>query len=231
MIGTFVISDGVVCTEILSKKLDFLIFDREHGLNSFETIRNQINTASKNCKTYIRVSKLDYAEIQRATEAKPDGIVVPQISSIEDAKKAIAYTFYKPKGNKGLSPYTKAFDYNHQELSKKIRNYNKNTQLVLLIEGEEGLKNLEGIVQTCGKDIDVIYLGLYDFSQATGVEPDWKNEKIKRSLKVFKKHLDASDIKFGSIARDEQEIKLLKKYGSRFTVYLNDTGIISQSIP
>ena len=56
---------------------------------------------------------------------KSNGILIPQISSLEDAERAIDY-FFNPKG-RGLSAYTANFDYNHygsdikkQKINKKI---------------------------------------------------------------------------------------------------------------
>ena len=46
---------------------------------------------------------------------------VPQISSLEDAERAIDYTF-NPKGSRGLSPYTASFDYNHYGSDIKSKN-------------------------------------------------------------------------------------------------------------
>ena len=54
-----------------------------------------------------------------------------QISSLEDAERAIDYTF-NPKGSRGLSPYTASFDYNHYSSDKKQK-INKKIFLGLLI--------------------------------------------------------------------------------------------------
>ena len=40
--------------------------------------------------------------------------LLKEISSYEEAKFAISCSYYSPKGERGLSPYTSAFDYNHE---------------------------------------------------------------------------------------------------------------------
>jgi 2-keto-3-deoxy-L-rhamnonate aldolase RhmA len=92
MIGTFCLNSCPDITSIISKYLDFIIIDREHGRASLDNALSLLNSANDNCEKFIRVSSCNRIEIQRVLEIKPDGILVPQISSIEDAKKC--YRFY-----------------------------------------------------------------------------------------------------------------------------------------
>ena len=69
----------------------------------------------------------------------PEGILVPQISSFEDAKNAVDYSFYPSIGTKGLSPYTRAFKFSEKLKEKKIF-HNEKFKLSLLSEGNNGLK-------------------------------------------------------------------------------------------
>ena len=87
MIGTFTLNGCVQITKLLSKNFDFLIIDREHGLHSFESVKNLLNSTDKNCLKLVRTSSLNKVEIQRTLETNPDGIMIPQISSFNDAEK------------------------------------------------------------------------------------------------------------------------------------------------
>ena len=119
MIGTFTLNGCVQITKLLSKNFDFLIIDREHGLHSFESVKNLLNSADKNCLKLVRTSSSNKVEIQRTLETNPDGIMIPQISSFTDAEKAIKFSLYSPQGSRGLSPYTEGFEFHHS--------YNQNT--------------------------------------------------------------------------------------------------------
>ena len=230
MIGTFTLNSCVQITKLLSKNFDFLIIDREHGLHSFESVKNLLNSIDKNCLKLVRTSSLNKVEIQRTLETNPDGIMIPQISSFNDAEKAIKFSLYSPKGVRGLSPYTEGFEFHHSNNQKKMDRINKKLFIGLLIEGNEGIRSIDQIVNKLNKKISLIYFGLYDFSASQNLKPSWKNKKIINAAKKIINSCKRKKIKVGSIARNLKEVSLLKKYGFEFIVYQNDTGIISEAI-
>lgn len=229
MIGTFSLNTCPIITEIISRKLDFVILDREHGpYGYFET--NVLNKIVKNnAMSFIRVSNLEKIEIQRCLDLNPHGILVPQISSYEDARLAIEYTFFSPVGKRGVSPYTAAFSYHHSDSEKKKSNINNNLFLGLLIEGKEGLDSLEKILKKLNRHISLIYFGLYDFASSLGLKPDWKDKELVKALSNIIKLCKKNRVRVGTIARDFTEISFLKKIGINFICFQNDTGIIHEA--
>ncbi len=230
MIGTFTINTCINFTKILSNNFDFIIIDREHGLHSFEKVKHLLNASNEKSLKLVRCSNLNKIEIQRTLEANPDGIVIPQISSLNDAKKAIDYTFFAPVGFRGLSPYTEPFDFHHNNHQNKMKVINKKIFLGLLIEGKKGIIAIDEILKNYKKNISLIYFGLYDFSASQGLKADWNNPEIIKAAKKITKSCKKSRIKVGSIARNIKEIKILKKIGFNFIVYQNDSGIFTEAL-
>ena len=229
LIGTFSLNTCPNITEIISKNLDYVIIDREHGSHSFDNANILNKIIKKNCLSLIRASHLDKIEIQRCLDINPDGILIPQISSYEDAKLAISSSYYSPKGDRGLSPYTAAFDYNHNNSDNKKKMINKKIFIGLLIEGREGLVSLDKICSNFSNEISLIYFGLYDFTSSLNLKPIWQDPKVKKAVKRIIQICNKKKIKVGSIARNFQEIKFLKKMGISFICYQNDTGIIHET--
>ena len=151
---------------------------------------------------------------------------VSPISSFEEAQFAISCSYYSPKGERGLSPYTSAFNYNHDNSDIKKKKINKKIFIGLLIEGLNGLNALEKICSKLHQDISLIYFGLYDFTNSLKLKPTWQSPKVKQAVEKIVKICNKKNIKVGSIARNFDEIKLLKKIGINFICYQNDTGII-----
>jgi len=228
LIGTFALNTCPNITEIISKNLDYVIIDREHGSHSFDNANILNKIIKKNCLSLIRASHLDKIEIQRCLDINPDGILIPQISSYEDAELAISSSYYSPKGDRGLSPYTAAFDYNHNNSDNKKKMINKKIFIGLLIEGSEGLVSLDKICSNFSNEISLIYFGLYDFTSSLNLKPNWQDLKVKKAVKRIIQICNKKKIKVGSIARNFQEIKFLKKMGISFICYQNDTGIIHE---
>ena len=67
---------------------------------------------------------------------------------------------------------------------------------------------------------------MYDFTNSLKLKPSWQNSKVKLAVEKIVKICKKKNIRVGSIARNFDEIKLLKKIGINFICYQNDTGII-----
>ena len=226
LIGTFSLNCCPNVTEIISKNLDYVILDREHGSHNFDNVNVLNKIIKNNCISLVRCSHLSRIEIQKCLDINPDGILIPQISSLEDAEQAINYSFFSPKGSRGVSPYTASFNYNHSDSDIKKKKINKKIFLGLLIEGSEGLDSLESICTKFSKEISLIYFGLYDFTSSLKLKPSWQDVRVKKAVKNIVKICTKKKIMVGSIARNFYEIKLLKNLGIKFICFQNDTGII-----
>ena len=74
-LGTFFTIDSIICAEVFSNSLDFLIIYREHSTFNLNETRAILNSIYKNCEKYIRVHSCNRIEIQRVLETHPDGIL------------------------------------------------------------------------------------------------------------------------------------------------------------
>ena len=224
-LGTFSVIDGVVIPEIISNYCDFIILDSEHGLEDLSYQRARIHSLSETVEGFIRVPCLSRIEIQRYLEIKPDGLMIPQITSIEDAKSAVEFYFYPPVGSRGVSPYTRQFEYNSNKMDEKKANHNSTSKLCLLIEGGSGLKCLGQILDKYSEYIYMIYFGLFDFASIMRTEPDLSNPIIIEGIKDIVSNCSEYSVKVGTIAREKSDIKILENAGVDYIVYKNDTEI------
>lgn len=231
MIGTFLTIDSTIFVEVISNNLDFLIIDREHSCFSLGRARDIINAINDNCLGFIRVTNSNPTEIQRCLELNPDGVMIPQISGLNDARQSVQACLYPPSGTRGLSPYTKPFNYNPSDLQKKISRINQETKIILLVEGSDAVQQIPDIVEELGSFIYAIYFGLYDFTSSLGLPADWDNPTVISTTKDLIKTCANKGILLGSIARTKEEISLLKSYGLEFIAYQNDVAIVTDGIP
>ena len=230
MLGTFYTIDSVICAELLSSKLDFLIIDREHSTYSLNETRSVINSLHKRCERYIRVHSCNRIEIQRVLELDPQGIFIPQINSESDARKAISYAYYPPEGIRGLSPFTKPFEYDSNNSEKKKLKINEKLKVCLLIEGSNGIKSIEKILDEHSSKIYMIYFGLYDYCSSLRIDPSWENDIVKENLKKIVTICKNNNTKIGTIARTTEEVNFLKNQGIDYIVYKNDVAFFTERI-
>ena len=224
LIGTWSVIPSSTIAEILGiSGLDFVIIDQEHGPQSLETSQDSIRALENvNCTPLLRVSNNDPDKILRALEIGAHGIVVPNIKNYNDAKKAISSIYYKPKGNRGVSAYTRSSNYS--PLFSKSRKFtNENILSVLLLESVESIEKIDDILEI--KGIDVLYFGTYDLSQSLGILDDINNPKLLKEVsKIIKKILNKG-ISAGVLIENISDKKMWKKLGFNFFLYKVDCGI------
>ena len=129
----------------------------------------------------VRVGSKDEWPILRALDIGADGVQVPQVNTREDAEKVVDAAKYAPLGNRGMSIFTRAGRYFSDEGNRHAERQNEETTIIVHIEGEEGLRNLDSIMEV--KGIDVLFLGPYDISQSLGMPGDVRNPIVEKALR------------------------------------------------
>ena len=76
---------------------------------------------------------------------------------------------YPPEGDRGLSPYTRNHDFTHDGLVESLAANNKELFVGVLVEGVEGINNLEEISLVPG--IDMVYCTITGKSKAFTIWP------------------------------------------------------------
>jgi len=228
-IGTWNIIDSTMVVDIIaSSGIDFIVIDAEHGSISYETAQTMISI----CESYdvtpiMRVGEINESLILRALDIGSHGVQLPNISTAEDARTFVKFAKYPPVGIRGFSPYTKAGLYDVTNGKKMPEIANKNTLLIANVEGQEGIDNLESIVQVDG--IDVIFIGLFDMSKSLGITGDVENPKVIQKLDEAIEIIHKNGKKVGSIASNLDMLKILKSKNIDYLTYSVDTGMIKES--
>jgi 2-keto-3-deoxy-L-rhamnonate aldolase RhmA len=172
----------------------------------------------------IRSSNDDKQHLLRILEAGSNALMVPHISSANDAKKVVESVKYPPEGSRGLSPYTRQHNFSDQNLSDSLSHANENQFLGLLVEGEEGIKNIAEISKVQG--IDLIYIGLFDLAKTIGMVDNLTDPKILKLLKDTKEIIQANGVMVGSMAKDVEYAKILSDIGYDFIAFYNDSAAL-----
>ena len=228
-IGTWnIINSSMVVDVIASTGIDFIVIDAEHGSISYETAQTMISICeSYNVTPIMRVGEINESLILRALDIGSHGVQLPNITTANDAKKFVQFAKYPPVGVRGFSPYTKAGLYDVSNGQKMPAIANENTLLIANVEGEEGIKNLQEIVEVDG--IDVIFIGLFDMSKSLGITGDVQNPRVMEKLDEAIEVIHKNGKKVGSIASNLDMLEILKKKKIDYLTYSVDTGMIKES--
>lgn len=151
-------------TECLSNLgYDWLWIDLEHSPLSLEQAQAILSAKLPECAGLVRVPVNSDEWIKRVLDIGADGIIVPHVSSKEDAIRAVKSAKYPPFGERSFGAgraHTYGLDATHHE------NANELTCVVVQIEDRSAVKNIDEIISVEG--IDGIIIGPYDLSGSFG---------------------------------------------------------------
>ena len=223
------IASPVVANVVATAGADFVVLDLEHGPMGLETVESQLY-AIEACGSspVVRMRNSPSAEILNVLEIGTRSLMMSHVSTPDEATRIAAACRYAPDGDRGLSPFTRIHDYSEVGINEKLAKANLEMLTGVLVEGDEGVKNLEEIASTPG--VDLVYLGVYDLSMAAGVpgqvdHPD-VIDLMKRSVEI----IESAGAVAGSVARDVDYMEMLIRARFRFVAYRNDTTLLRNAV-
>ena len=182
-IGSWITLYNESLVEIFAKSgFDWLVVDLEHSAISIDQAAKLIRVIDlSGCSPLVRLTSNDPNLIKRVMDAGAHGIIVPNINSSEEAKKAVMATRYAPLGTRGVGlaraqGYGATFDeyYNWQK---------KEPVVIVQIESKESLEYLEDIFSVNG--VDGFIIGPYDLSSSMGIPGNFSHPEFINAVDLI----------------------------------------------
>lgn len=228
-LGSWITTGDNKVTEILSiSGFDWLAIDLEHSTINIEKAGDLIRIISMNQITpLVRLTNLDENLIKRVMDAGAGGIIVPNISTSEEVKKAIKATRYPPNGNRGVG-LDRAQGYGTK--FKEYLDWQKDGPIVVVqIENINAIKNLKDIFNVDG--LDGFLIGPYDLSCSMGIPGEFSNPKFIDTVNLILDIGKKSGIAVGTHIV-EPDLNLLNQSidnGYSFIAYSVDIRMLSEA--
>jgi 2-keto-3-deoxy-L-rhamnonate aldolase RhmA len=147
---------------------DFVMFDSEHSANDARAMEELVRTATlAGLASYIRIPDPHNAtDVTRALESDAEGLVLPEVHSVEDINSAADAAYFPPKGARGICPSTRSANYNVRRFVEFTEHNNRVVTLVPEIENPDGVAHIDEI---CGHpDVHMVIFGQGDLAFSRG---------------------------------------------------------------
>lgn len=193
---------------------DCIWLDREHVVQDWSDIKAQ-NWAvmAYGAYTMVRVPRGSYSDLIKPLEINAEGLLVPHVMNLEDAKKVIHYTRFHPLGRRPIDGGNADGGYTKLDFDTYLKQANERRFVALQIEDPEPLDELEAIAALEGYDI--LFFGPGDFSHGIGAPGEWDHplllETRERVAEVARKHG-----KFAATTGSAQNARQLIDMGYQF---------------
>ena len=228
------------CEVIANAGFDWIIVDAEHSPFNPETLHHMLMAFNgTDTVPLIRVPWNDEVMIKQALDMGWDGVVVPQVNTPDDVRRAAAACRYAPLGIRGFGPRRAGNYYRDQIEYTNLAN--ESVICVIQIENVVGAEKIEEIVKVPG--FDWVLTGPYDMSQTVAEFPVvdgrkvWDPEKIvptDRILgpieKINKASIAAGIPTFGFPMSGPDWVRKSIEMGCRLIVLGEDTGFLQKSV-
>jgi len=117
---------------------DFCILDQEHGPVGMESLQCLARAAElSGICPIVRSSEIDESGISHPLDVGVAGVQVPQVNSLEDAKKVIQFSRYAPNGRRGVCRFVRAARYSDMDRAEYFKRSNET--LIILQLGDKRL--------------------------------------------------------------------------------------------
>ena len=179
--GTFISLGSALLTRMAAQLgFDWVLIDLEHGASSESDLPAMLLAVEgTQCAPIVRVVSNDQDCIKRALDLGAVGIMVPYVSTAQEAKNAVSYTRYPPHGCRGVASSTIAtsFGLTMDEYHAKAL---ERTLVIVQIETAEGVENIDQIAAVEGAD--VVFVGPLDLSYNLGCPKQFEHPDLLAAL-------------------------------------------------
>lgn len=168
-------------SEALADSVAFLWIDLEHSTMSPEILTGHLLAArSKKIPAIVRVSEGCTHLIKSALDAGADGIIIPQVRSVDEVRNLVEDGRYPPFGRRGFGPRIPS-NFGRWGGEAYIEESNKNVFLAAMIETREAFEAIEQIVSVPG--LDSIVIGPADLTLALGEKRNLRSPVVDAAIK------------------------------------------------
>lgn len=145
---------------------DILWVDAEHSPLDRRDLNLMILSANlTDIAVFVRIPEINPSFVKTVLDMGADGIIFPNIRSVEDAQLAVASMKYPPEGIRGYGPQ-RCTRYGAIDEQEYIHKYSKQPWAVLQIEHWDSVEHLEEIMEVPG--INMLCAGPCDLSGSLG---------------------------------------------------------------
>ena len=152
--------------------MDYVLIDLEHSPIGAEHAARRVGVAQgAGLAPLVRVDGIERSPILKMLDAGAAGLVVPQLETVEQARKLVSYAKFPPLGNRGYCPTRDGGWGSGSCYERGMDGYmaeaNASTLLIPQCETAGCLEHIEEIAAVEG--VDGIFIGPFDLSIALGI--------------------------------------------------------------
>jgi 4-hydroxy-2-oxoheptanedioate aldolase len=204
---------------------DWLLLDCEHSPNDLESLLTQLQAAAPYpAHPVVRVPWNDMVTIKRVLDIGAQSLLVPYVSTPEEARSAVSFTRYPPAGARGVAGTTRATRFGR--VKDYARRAHEELCVLVQVETQAALDNIEPICAIEG--IDGVFIGPADLHASLGHAGEIAHPQVKPRIDEAIRRIRKWGKAPGILTPNEADARHWLECGALFVAVGADVGILAR---
>jgi 4-hydroxy-2-oxoheptanedioate aldolase len=207
---------------------DWVLLDHEHGPGGEETLLHQLQAVSATpAACLVRVAANEPPRFKRVLDAGAHGVMVPYVSTADEARAAVNALRYPPRGTRGVATLTRASSF-----GARFDDYfaHAHEWLVTLtqIETTDAVANAAEIASVDG--VDVLFVGPMDLTTSMGISGQYDDARFHDALGAVADAAREHNKAAGILLLDPANLPLCRELGYTVVALGSDGGAVQAGL-
>ncbi|MDN5727525.1 MAG: HpcH/HpaI aldolase/citrate lyase family protein [Propionibacteriales bacterium] len=225
--GIWACAGSAVITEICaSAGVDWLLIDMEHSPNDLASVLAQLQVAAAYpVTTIVRVPSADPVIIKQVLDLGAQNILVPMVSSADEAREAVAAVRYPPRGRRGVGAAL-ARSARWGRVDNYLAEADDQVSLLVQVETIAAVDHAGEIAAVDG--VDGIFVGPSDLAASMGLLGQQTHADVIAAVRRVFESVRATGTPVGVNAFDPEAAQSYADAGADFLAVSADVTLVAR---
>ena len=227
--GTWLnLGSGMTAEIAATAGFDWVVIDLEHGAGDHESCLHQLQAvAGTPAAPIVRIAWNEAPRFKRVLDLGAAGVVVPYVTTPEEARQAVAAMRYPPQGIRGAASLHRAAEFG-LALKEYLATANERVTTIVQVETEETLAQVGDIAAIDG--VDVLFVGPLDLSVNMGIPQEFDHPRFREALAKVSDAARTNGKAAGILLNSPDQIERTVADGYTFIGLGSDGGVVASGM-
>ncbi len=227
LVGTWLtLLDPAIAELLAGSGYDLLVADGEHGpIATSDLVQMVIATRAAGVPVLYRVAANEPVRIMHALDSGASGVVIPQVRTVADVERAVAWCRYPPAGLRGIGP--RRVSNFGRETGAYLATANDAVICCIQIETREALEALDDLLEVPG--VDTLLVGPNDLAASLGHTGEITHPEVEDAIAHIGERAKAHGIPAGAWTQSTMIARRRREQGYRWVTVSADYGFMVQA--
>ncbi len=226
LLGTLVSLPSPEVAEILMDAgFDWFFVDLEHSPLEIREVQSILQAVDGRVDCIMRVPLNDEIWIKKALDIGATGVMVPQVNTAEEARRAVRFCKYPLQGTRSVG-VGRAHAYG-SKLQEYLDRANEQTVVVIQAEHIWAVENIEEILAVEG--LDAVLVGPYDLSASMGKMGQVDSPEVQAAIQRVRQACLSTGMPLGVFTASGRRAKDYLRDGFRLVAASGDILMLGEA--